>query len=331
MGSRMGVNGNGNSRAYEAAWEAAAKQIAAKNLRGLAVRCPRCHRSGTLFSKWVPKTPVKPLYIAHANGNGHFKACLLDKDEANKARKKIRFSYDDVVRTVRLGKPFVLLSGGRDSVCTLEYVRRIAESAGRELTAIHADTTAGFPEVEEYVHDICEKLGVRLVTVRPARNFFDLAKRWGIPGVRSRWCCSTLKIAPIRKFLSTIGGPKVVFDGIRSAESPLRAKYVPMWFHPTFRCVCVSPIFAWPDGKIDWYFKKNDLPENPTAKLGTSGECWCGAYKCRSDFEELLQLHPEIFDKLVEVENAQHGKFTFVYEKGKQVPLDSIKASGRNS
>ena len=324
------AGGNGKpGKGYEAGWRAAVKEIAHKKLAGLRVRCPKCHRAGTLVSKWEPKTPVKPLHIVHANGNGHFKACLLSAEEADAARAKTRISYDDIRKIVRMGRPFVLFSGGRDSVCTLEYVRRVAETVGKSVTAIHADTTAGFPEVEEYVKELCDRLDVRLVTVRPPRDYFELAKKWGIPGVRSRWCCSTLKISPIRKYLSTIDGPKVVFDGIRAAESPLRAKYVPVWFHPTFRCVSVSPIFAWPNEKIDKYFVAKKLPQNPTAALGTSGECWCGAYKCRRDFEELLQIHPDIFSKLVEVEAAQKGKFTFLYESGQRIPLTSLRGEAR--
>lgn len=322
------ANGNGNSRAYETAWAIAAKQIVSRNLRGLKVRCPTCHRPGTLISKWQAKTPIKPLYVVHANGNGYFKACLLDQGEAAAARSRIRITYDDVAKIIRMGRPFVLFSGGRDSLCTLEYMRKIAKSANRELTAVHANTTAGFPEVEEYVKEVCEHMGIQLVTVRPPTNYFELAKKWGIPGVRSRWCCSTLKVMPMKRFLSTIEGPKVVFDGIRAAESSLRAKYVPVWFHPSFRCISVSPIFGWSDERIDTYIENNDLPENPTAKLGTSGECWCGAYKCRRDFEQLLEVHPEIFDKLVEVENAQDGKFTFVYENGNQVSLESLRMQG---
>ena len=81
----------------------------------------------------------------------------------------------------------------------------------------------------------------------------------------------------------------------------------------------------------DGYIKRSGLPENPTADLGCSGECWCGAYKCRADFEALLEIHPDIFDKLVEVEKAQRGKFTFVYEKGERVPLAAVKRQARDT
>jgi len=311
---------------YEGAWRTAATYLALAGLSGLELRCPSCKKTGTLISKWKAKAPVKPLYVVHTNGDGYFKACLLEPEQAAVARGEIGITSRDLLKTLRMGKPYLLFSGGRDSLCLLEYMRRIGERAGVEVTAVHVDTTAGFPEVERYVKEVCKIMDIPLVVVKPPCNYFEVAKRWGIPGVKSRWCCNKLKIAPIRRFLAGIRGSKVIYDGIRAAESAVRAKYVPVWFHPSFRSICVSPIFGWSDTEVNNYIKRNRLPENPTAALGTSGECWCGAYKCRADFEALLEVHPDIFDKLVEVETAQEGKYTFIYEKGERIPLSSLKA-----
>jgi 3'-phosphoadenosine 5'-phosphosulfate sulfotransferase (PAPS reductase)/FAD synthetase len=316
---------------YGAGWAEAAKAIAAKNLGGLCIYCSRCHRRGTLTSKWVRKTAVKPIYICHTNGNGYFKACKLGPEEAKAARAKVEISRDDVLKLLRMGKPFILFSGGKDSLCLLEYMRHLADYTNKKITALHVDTTAGFPEVEEYVEEVCEKLRVPLVTVRPQHEYFEIAKRWGIPGVRSRWCCETLKVAPLRRFLATVEGPKVIFDGIRAAESNIRATYIPVWYHPAFRCISVSPIFGWSDAKVKKYIERHNLPRSPSANLNTSAECWCGAYKCRADFEALLGIHPDIFDKLVEVEKAQRGKYTFLYEKGDRIPLSSLKNHARKN
>ena len=229
---------------------------------------------------------------------------------------------------LRLGDPYVLFSGGKDSLCLLHYLKGIADECGVSITTIHADTTAGFPEVETYVRKVCRVLKVQLHTVRPHRDFFETAKRWGIPGPKSRWCCETLKVAPIRRFLQNIDGPKVIFDGIRAAESSARSKYTPVWYHPSFKCLSVSPIFYWPDKKVLRHIEHAGLPRSPAEKLGMSAECWCGAYQGRADFEALLSIHPEIYQKLVEVEKAQRGKYTFVYEKGERVTLGAIR---RNS
>jgi len=330
----MSTNSNGKrhrTNGYDAAWADAAKTIARKNFRGLQVYCRQCRRRGTLISKWVPKTAVKPLYVCHTNGNGSFKACEIKDGEATRARAEIGITRDDTLKLLRMGQAFILFSGGKDSLCLLEYMRRLADHANKEITALHVNTTAGFPEIEEYVEEVCDKLNVPLVTVRPTHDYFEIAKKWGIPGHRSRWCCETLKVAPIRRFLAEIDGPKLVFDGIRAAESNIRATYVPVWYHPAFKCISASPLFNWSDKKVESYIERHNLPKSPTADLGTSAECWCGAYKCRADFEALLDIHPDIFDKLVEVEKAQRGKYTYLYERGKRIPLTHLKKQRKNN
>jgi 3'-phosphoadenosine 5'-phosphosulfate sulfotransferase (PAPS reductase)/FAD synthetase len=256
---------------------------------------------------------------------GTVETCELNPQQSRHVKDSITIHRDDIRKLLRMGKPFVLFSGGKDSLCLLEYMRRIASTDGKQISAIHADTTAGFPEVEAYVQRVCKKLGVTLHTVHPARDFFETAKRWGIPSPRSRWCCKTLKVAPIRRFLEGITGPKIIFDGIRAAESSMRSTYTPIWYHPSFRCLSVSPIFYWSDEKVAGYIAKLGLPRSPAAQLKMSGECWCGAYQDRHDFEALLEVHPEIFDKLVDVERAQKGDYTFIYDQGKQIPLEEVR------
>jgi 3'-phosphoadenosine 5'-phosphosulfate sulfotransferase (PAPS reductase)/FAD synthetase len=320
----------GTSKGYNAAWEEAAKLVTSKNFHGLRIICPKCRRQGTVFSKWIKGPSIKPLFVCHYNGNGSFRVCELSDSHAATARRKVGINRQDVIKSLRMGKAIVLFSGGKDSLCLLHYISKLAKSIGKEIVALHVDTTAGFPEVERYVEEVCHHLNVPLTKVRPVHDYFDLAKRWGIPGVKSRWCCQTLKIAPIRRFISTLEGPKIVFDGIRSAESSIRATYVPLWFHPSFRTISVSPIFGWSDERIMKYISKYELPRSPASKLKGSSECWCGAYRNRSDFEDLLGVHPDIFDKLIAVENAQKGKYTFLFENGVRIPLMSLRTNKKN-
>ena len=273
--------GKGSSRRYSFndEWAKAALLVATKNLRGLTVTCPACRRKGTAFSKWEKGLREKPLYVCHVNRKGELDACQLDSEQAACVRKKLSFFADDVLKLIRLGRPIVMFSGGKDSLCLVSRMSELARTAKRQLTAIHADTTAGFPEVESYVENVCKQLQVPLTVVRPHRDFFETAKSWGIPSPRSRWCCKTLKVAPMRRHLKGIEGPKVIFDGIRAAESVNRAKYTPVWYHPTFKCISVSPIFYWSDEQIMRYIERKTLPESPAIKFNTSAECWCGAYQ----------------------------------------------------
>ena len=315
---------------YDTQWKGAAKIVTQKNISGLRVKCPKCKHHGTLFSKWIRGPQIKPLFVCHADGNNHLRVCSVSKEEAEFLRTCVSFFRADILKTIRFGKPIILFSGGQDSLCLLNYINILAKSIKKQVIAVHANTTAGFPEVGHYVQEVCGQLNIPLIIVRPNHDYFELAKKWGIPGVKSRWCCETLKIAPIRRYLAQIEGNKVIFDGIRAAESSVRAKYLPIWYHPSFRCFSISPLFYWSDTKIQEYIESKSLPISPVAKLNTSAECWCGAYKSRKDFESLLNIHPEIFDKLIEIENAQKGKYTFLYEKGKRIPLCSLKKRNKD-
>ncbi len=299
-------------------------------LRSLMICCPRCGRRGLAMTKWVKGRNLKPLYVFHGREGRAVSECLLDKGDAQKVRGHIKLSKADMGRLIRRARPYVLFSGGLDSLCTLLYILKLPRTNSRKPTALHIDTTAGFPEVTKYVRKICRILEVPLTIVKPKRNYFELAERWGIPGFNARWCCKELKVKPARNFLSSVASPKIVVDGIRAAESAARNTYLPVWYHPAFGCLSVSPILGWSDQDVKSYVEASGLPEGPAKDLGCSAECWCGAYKKRTDFEKLLQVHPEIFDKLVQVEKAQQGRFTFIYENGRQVPLISLKrARGR--
>jgi 3'-phosphoadenosine 5'-phosphosulfate sulfotransferase (PAPS reductase)/FAD synthetase len=291
--------------------------------RSLSLQCPNCGKKGLPTTKWEKGLKEKPLYIIHNNGGSPY-ACYI-KNDSKELRGNIEISKTDLRKIIARAKSYVLFSGGKDSLCTLVYLDEIAKSIDKEVTALHIDTTAGFPEVTTEARKICRKLGVPLKILKSERDFFQLAKRWGIPSFKSRWCCKELKIKPVRNFLSKIQGRKVIFDGIRAAESPLRKTYLPVWYHPTFKCLSISPIFLWSDERVKNFLKSKNLPQNPTKQFDCSVECWCGAYKKRSDFEKLLEVHPDIFEKLVQVEKAQKGKFTYVYENGQQISLEQVR------
>lgn len=309
----------------EDSWLEGIDFLLSMNLQGLQIRCPKCNQIGTPVTKWVRGPKIKPLYVFHKDGQNEVDACLLDKNQAEQVREQVTLEEEGIKTLLHSADAYVLFSGGLDSLCTLDYLARIASSIGREITAIHVDTTAGFPEVTRYVEIACEELGINLQIVKPEIDYFTLAKEWGIPGINSRWCCRELKIRPIMDFLAKTSNPKIVFDGIRAAESPIRAKYLPVWFHPSFDCLSVSPIFHWSGEDLDLYVEKRKLPTGPFLELGSSGECWCGAYKKKADFEQLYRLHPEIYQKLIEVEESNKHGFTFIYENGERNSLKDLE------
>jgi len=300
------------------------KLISLEGLDSIKVTCPSCLRSGFLVSFWVKKVDPKPWYVGHRDRN-ETSWCRLDPPERIQLQNQKFINKRIVKKFIRQARPFVLFSGGRDSSCALSYVKKIAEQMGKEVTAIFVDTTASLPEITQYAKEMSKTIDVKLEIVRPKTDFFTLAKRKGIPRIKSRWCCEFLKIRPIKEYLEKICEPKVVFDGIRAEESRVRRNYLPLWYHPAFRCISISPIFYWSHRKVDAYLRKWDLPPSPLKSLAFSAECWCGAYAKRSDFEKLLEIHPDIYGKLEEVEKTRNFSFIYDYGKGKRVFLSDMR------
>jgi len=294
------------------------------NITGLMVKCPRCGKIGVPGPKWIRGPKTKPVYVFHKNRKDEPEACLLDKSQAEEVRKKVELTRDDIKKLISRGKAYVLFSGGLDSLCALDFICCLASEVGQKVTALHINTTVGLLEVTEYVKQICSQLNVNLKIVEPEVDYFTLAKKWGIPGFNSRWCCRELKIKPVMNFLESVDGAKVVFDGIRAAESGIRAKYLPVWFHPSFNCLSVSAIFNWTDEDLENYVRNRNLPPGLSSVLSTSGECWCGAYKRKEDFIKLYQLNRDIFNRLCEVEESNRNGFTFIYEKGHKLTLRAL-------
>lgn len=302
-------------------WKPIEEAFAGTNLKGLKVNCPQCKEKGIVATRWIKGPALKPIYILHTKWRKVRKVCELNQEQSNNVRSQVSILESDIGELLESRKPFILFSGGKDSLATLAYLKDIAKKVNIDLTALYVDTTAGLPENMEYVKKVCEYLGVNLKVVRPKIDYFTLAKKWGIPSFGYRWCCRELKIKPIMEYLDSIKEPKVVFDGIRAAESNQRKKYIPLWYHPTFKCLSVSPIFYWSDYKVTSFINSDGIPKTLLHSLGTSTECWCGAYKTESDFRKLYELNRNMFYKLVEIEEENKNRYTFIYKNGQKIPL----------
>jgi|GEM_PF-351069 len=289
-------------------------------LKGIEVVCPNCREKGLVITKWITGKNLKPIYIFHFNEGKFTKKCFISEEDADRIRGKVKILKRDIKELLKKKRAFLLFSGGKDSIATLLYLKKIAEKE-MDLTVVHVDTTAGLPENTEYVKEVCEYLNLPLDIVRPQIDYFTLAKEWGIPSFGFRWCCRELKIKPITNYFKNIDEPKVVFDGIRAAESNIRRKYIPIWYHPSFKCLSVSAIFHWTNSQVISLINENGLPKTYLHNLGTSSECWCGAYKTETDFIKLYNLNKMMFYKLAKLEEESKTGYTFLYTNGQKKTL----------
>jgi len=215
---------------------------------------------------------------------------------------------------------YVLFSGGKDSLATLLYCRDNL----RDVEVIHVNTGISLPGVQDYVKKITNILNVPLIMLTPDKKFEDLVEAKCLPDYYRRWCCYWLKLRPVRQFMRQVQS-KVQFLGIRRSESRRRKNYPSYWFDRYCQCWVINPIIDWTDNQVDVYIQKHGVPLNPVSeKLGFSGECFCGAFAKPQEFMVIKALYPEFYQRLVKIEELRCKKWTYIYRKGKRIPLKTI-------
>jgi len=190
---------------------------------------------------------------------------------------------------------FALVSGGSDSLAMLALVRDHYD----DVKALHVDTTAGPSEfIIKILQENCDKLDVPLIIVRPKVDFIRQAIKKGIPRFNARWCCTHLKIKPLKEYFLKVSANKVIFDGIRKEESRTRRKLKQVRWHKIFKCFCVSPILEWTERQVREFLRERGLKPSPIR------ECYCGAFTTLTDMRMLRRYAPDFLEKLDELEKA---------------------------
>jgi 3'-phosphoadenosine 5'-phosphosulfate sulfotransferase (PAPS reductase)/FAD synthetase len=250
-------------------------------------------------------------------------------DIEEKVKESITFIKKNAFDTIIAG----LFSGGKDSLVALHLALQACSDKTCDVIAIHADTTVEIPDNINYINDVCKKLNVKLLIIKPDIDYFTLVKKWGFPRMKYRWCCKSLKIYPIKKALDEIrkeGKNVVVVDGIRAEESKVRSEFERISQHKIWKVLVLHPIFYWTKEDIkkyiELYLKPVGIDINPLYKLGfrRACECWCPVFKSEKDFELLAKFYPEIFVRLVELEKEAKSGFAYAYIKGRPFRLSEL-------
>ena len=232
-----------------------------------------------------------------------------------------------ISKFIKSKQPYVLFSGGKDSLAALAYIKKIADKVGNEAVAIHADTTVGLPCNIKYIKKMCRLIKVKLVIVRPKNDYFTLAERWGLPRFQARWCCHALKIGPVNDYLKNQQQDKIVFDGIRAEESKKRMEMEFVEYNAKLGYLTCHPLLYWTSEDVKMYLEKSGLPINPAYNQGfkRASECWCGVFKDPKEFQLLYIHYRSLFNRLLELEAKQKSNFAYVYSHGKKIYLRDIK------
>ena len=188
--------------------------------------------------------------------------CEINSDKAYEVRDEIKSRLSEI--------NIVSFSGGKDSTVVLQLVLSVLRPETK-LYVVTADTLMEIPYFQGYVDTIRNRLhayidrsriNAEIVTVRPAvkDSFWVSVLGKGYPAAHMgfRWCTGKLKIDPITKFTQKItkGKQFTVFVGVRSAESPLRAR---IYKEKDYKPHHYAPILDWSSHDV-WEFLMTEPP-----------------------------------------------------------------------
>ncbi len=174
----------------------------------------------------------------------------------------------------------VSFSGGKDSTVTLRLVlEALRGHQDKKLYIVTADTMMEIPYFQGYVdqvrHELVQYLqlagiNAEVVTVkpRPKNSFWVSVLGMGYPAAHMgfRWCTGKLKIDPISQYTRkiTAGQEFMVFVGVRSAESELRAR---IYTQKDYKKNHFAPILDWEASDVWAYLMGSAAPWGDHSKL----------------------------------------------------------------
>lgn len=116
-------------------------------------------------------------------------------------------------------KPYVSVSGGKDSVAMLGLVAEVCREVGRKITAWAHVSDASFPGTVETITEACRVAGVELVLDESPVSAWDVIGQQS----KQRFGKQGYFFTAIKHWLKS-SGSDLAFVGVRAAESKRRMK-----------------------------------------------------------------------------------------------------------
>jgi len=168
---------------------------------------------------------------------------------------------------------FVSYSGGKDSTVVLQHVLAAIQGTDAKLYIVTSDTRMEIPYFQGYVDAVKGRIkayigqsgmNAELVTVYPKleHTFWVSVLGMGYPAAHMgfRWCTGRLKIDPITRFTNSVikkSKDYMVFVGVRSAESELRAR---IYQKKDYKANHYAPILDWSAHDVWEYLLTESCP-----------------------------------------------------------------------
>lgn len=226
---------------------------------------------------------------------------------------------------------FALFSGGDDSVCALH----IAMQHPNFTAAVMIDTGIAVKETHDHARATCEKFGWPLLVYRTPENYDDAVRENGFPGpavhnimyslLKERAVADLVRDHKIEHFDRI-----ALITGVRKFESKRRMVSVTDPIVRSGARVWVAPMWDWTREQRDEYQAENGLPKNPVKdKLHVSGDCLCGAYADKGDFEMLRMFYPIEAARIQKLRDEVISRFPWEWDEEPPAWFRKVKAGQR--
>jgi 3'-phosphoadenosine 5'-phosphosulfate sulfotransferase (PAPS reductase)/FAD synthetase len=216
----------------------------------------------------------------------------------------------------------LLFSGGHDSLCSTHVSAGILSEMPLSFSVYHGDTTIAIKETQDYVRQVCQDQGWPLIVARPPKEsdyYEQIIKEHGFPGPglgAHQFMYRRLKERALKHTVTHVIKSKpqarenvLLISGIRKFESKIRMGYTHVVRKEDSRIWC-NPLFWWTKKACENYMKANNLPRNKVKDdIGISGECLCGCFSDKGEYDRLCQKYPlaaEEIDRLHDIA-VEHG------------------------
>lgn len=210
---------------------------------------------------------------------------------------------------------FVLWSGGRDSTVMLHLALKAWD---RDFKTVFVDTGITLPETLVFIRKQEKAWSLDLAIVRPGREFWPYARRYGFPSFKRLWCRTHFKVRPLVKYLNQFKGWKLQALGVRRTESVQRMRSE-FYKHDFMRdrkvrlSYSFHPIRNWTDKDVAMYVAKHEIPVNPCYEIyKTTGCYYCPFVQNREHYITLRDRHPALFNEILKTELAMEKGSTAI-------------------